>query len=337
MGQIRTRSSDIKKRLAERREKRKKEKEGPDSPPKRLNRGKSEHPSKTEIVVDGIDITGWPTRADASRMSGISISTLTRLQNAGDLEAIQDETGAWRFNPDDLNVIAESRSNDAAAIMTETVGTVVRVSQEQAAQGLSHAKDFAELQMEHSDAAWNRMLEMSDRVITENDSLRERVKELETERKENLEYIEKAQGKMHEREKEKDKEKRLDDRIDWALKTVVGIAGPSIMLKLGLNPASGAPLPTPGNTIGALLEKKEEAPKSNGSALTGEITIEKLEELNMSALLLIANIDEARFRLLCHVATPEEIEALTEVRETVAKIRANKEKPHGESSTTQGT
>lgn len=340
MGQIRTRSSDIKKRLAERREKRKGQSRDSDHTPKDKERGKSEAITKPELTDDGVDITSWPTRAEASRRSGISRSTIIRLQQAGDLEAVQDSTGAWRFNPDDLDAIAETRTSEASHIMAETVGHVVKVSQDQAATGLEHGKNFAELQMEHSEMAWEQMREMCGVVREENTELRARVKELETERKENLEYIEKAQTKMHEREKEKDKEKRLDERIDWALKTVVGIAGPSIMVKLGINPTSGAPLTT-GNTIGALLEKKEEKreePKDSSVPVSSEITIEKLEELNLSALLLIANIDEGRFTLLCQLATPEEVTALKEVRETVARIRANKEKkPDGESSTSEGS
>lgn len=335
MGQIRTRSSDIKKRLAAKREERKRKKGESDHGPKEPSRGKSDQLARREESPDGIDITGWPTRADASRRSGISRSTLIRLQQTEDIECHQDETGAWRYNPDDLDAIAETRTSEAAQIMTETVATVVKVSQEQASTGLDHAKDMHELAIEGNDRAWERMEKVMSVITSENDSLRERVKTLEEERRQNLELIEKAYGKTFDRETVREKDKRLDDRIDWALTTVGAIVGPLIVSKLGL---IGAKDTTPAGTIGALLKAKEEKKPDGETTVNGEITIERLEELNMNALLLIANIDEQRFKMLCLVATPEEVKALTEVRETIAKIRANKEKKaDGESSTSQGS
>lgn len=335
MGQIRTRSSEIKKRLQRKREERKKERSDADHTPKDPERGKSDQLAKRtrEVTDDGIDITDWPTRAQAARRAGISRSTLIRLQQSDDIQAVQDSDGNWRFNPDDLDVIAEGRTNEAAAIMTETIGTVVKVSQEQTASAQDHAAKFAELTMEHSEMAWESMRLMTKEIVEENVSLRAYVRELEAERKENIKEIDRAQTKAHEREIDREKEKRLDDRIDWALSTVAAIAGPMVISKLGL---TGGNIPTsPAGTIGALLKAKEEAPKTVSN---GEITIEKLEELNMNALLLIANIDEQRFKMLCLVATAEEVKALTEVRETVARIRANKEKkPDGESSKTEGS
>lgn len=317
MGTIRTRSSDIRKKLQEKREKAKKEREKD----RKAKSGRTEL-ANNEMTEDGIDITNWPTRAEAARVSGISRNTLIRLQQTGDIDSRQDSQGVWRFNPDDLDVIAETRSSDAAVIMTETVGTVVKVSQEQTHRAQEHAEAFAGITLEHSEMAWEQMRLMTQEIREENVSLRVRVKELEEERRENLKHIEEAETKAHKRKMEEQSAERLDKRIDWALTTVVAIAGPAVLNKMGLQPGVA-----PG-TIGALMEGK--------TVDVGDITIEKLEEMNMNALLLIANIDEQRFTLLKAVATPEEVAALTEVRETVARIRAKKAGEDGKGSKTEG-
>jgi len=254
-----------------------------------------------------------------------------RLQNSGDLNPVQDEEGQWRFDPEELDVIANEKGHDASQVMGEAIGTVVRSSAELTKHSQSHAQAFADNSLEMSTVAFEQMRLMSDTLIEENKDLRLHIRELEQERKEAVKQIDEAQTTKHKRDLERHEIDRKEKRIDWAMNTFFMIAGPAILSKMGLTmPGQTPPVPTiDGNPPVPVITNGEAKP----------LTEEDLQRLELNLMILVADIDEQRFKLLCGLATPVEVEALTEIRKTVARIRAQakavKEQDNGEGSKTK--
>jgi len=338
MGQVRTSSADIKKRLAARRDKREKERSKKDHGQKRLPA-----PDKDDAIevvsgeVQG-DFHTWPTRSDAARRAGISRSTLIRLQNAGDLNPIQDEDGQWRFDPEELDIIASEKGTDASQAMAEAVGTVVRTASDLTKGSQQHAQAFADNSLEMSQVAFEQMRLMSDTLIEENKDLRLHIRELEAERKEAVKHIDEAQTTKHKRDLERHEIERKEKRIDWAMNTFFMIAGPAILSKMGLSmPGQVA---TPSGETPALPTGSDTPAQTVTSDGTEKVLTEAdLQRLELNLMILIADIDEQRFKMLCAAATPVEVEALTEIRKTVTRIRAQAKavgEKDGKGSPTQG-
>jgi DNA-binding transcriptional MerR regulator len=265
------------------------------------------------------DMRNWLTRAEASRRIGVSKNTLIRWEKEGDVEFIIDDQGFHRFNPEDIDVLAEGRSTDATQMMGQSVAMVVQTSTDLTQKAQDHAQRFADKHLQQSDIAFEQMRLMVSEIREENVSLRTYIRELETERREKNKEIEEAQTKVHLRRLDEMKQQTSDRRVDWALNALTSIAGPALMAKLDIPPANIPTLGTgqpgqaaqPGTTPVALPP----GPKPE------ETADEYLRRLETNCIILIANIDEQRFKLLCHVATAEEVAALTEVRTVVQRLR----------------
>jgi len=250
-----------------------------------------------------------------------------RLQNSGDLNPVQDEEGQWRFDPEELDIIAGEQGTNASQIMGEAIGTVVRSSSDLTKHSQSHAQAFADNSLEMSTVAFEQMRLMSDTLIEENKDLRLHIRELESERKEAVKQIDEAQTTKHKRELERHEIERKEKRIDWAMNTFFMIAGPAILTKMGMT-MPGQTLPT--------VDGIPPVPVTNGEAKP--LTETDLQRLELNLMILVADIDEQRFKLLCGLATPVEVEALIEIRKTVERIRAQAKavkENNGESSTTK--
>jgi DNA-binding transcriptional MerR regulator len=290
---------------------------------------------QTEVVeTGGPDITKWPTRAEAARRVGVNKRTIMRWQKDGDLEAVVDDQGFYRFNPEDIEELSASRTGDAAQMMGQSVSMVVQTSTELTEHAQKHAQAFADKHIEQSTVAFSQMQEMSGQILEENKSLRAYIRELEGDRREARKEIEKANSLVHERNLEQLKVTTQERRIDWAMSTLLSLAGPSIAKKMGLDMGAIPPLPggspapaAPQMTSGVTAPSATEAATGrtvNGSGPLGigdPATKQDLVDLETNTILLIANIEEPRLKLLCSMAQPNESAALQEIWTTVNKLR----------------
>jgi DNA-binding transcriptional MerR regulator len=297
---------------------------------------------ETEIVTqggEGPDITTWPTRAEAARRIGVNKRTIMRWQKDGDLEAVVDSQGFFRFNPEDIDELAASRTGEAAQMMGQSVAMVVSNATALTGDAQKHAQAFADKHIEQSSSSFEMMREMTSLIKEENKSLREYIRELEKERREALKEVEEAKGKVHERQLKELEVSTQERRIDWAMSTLFSIAGPALMKKMGIEGPQGqapSPPPPPAMTAGA----SKMAPPAGGIAppsvngvesepVTGKgpigvgdpATVQDLMRLETNTILLIANIEEPRLQLLCSMAQPHEAKALQEIWTTVDKLR----------------
>lgn len=305
--------------------------------------------AETEIVSTSVtpDISKWPTRAEAARRVGVNKRTIMRWQSDGELEAVVDDQGFYRFNPEDIDELAASRTGEAAQMMGQSVAMVVNTSTELTGKAQQHAQAFADKHLEQSSIAFEQMKEMTGQILEENKSLRSYIRELEGDRREAIKEIEEAKGKVHERQLKELEVSTHERRIDWAMQTLFGIAGPAVAKKMGLDVGAIMPIPTSTHTAAppALSGASKIAPPSvdgqqaapvDGSGPIGvsdPATVQDLVRLETNTILLIANIEEPRLKLLCSMANPHEAAALQEIWTTVDKLRkaqaAQQEKQNG--------
>lgn len=296
--------------------------------------------------VEGPDISTWPTRAEAARRVGVNKRTIMRWQKDGDLEAVIDEQGFFRFNPEDIDELAASRTGEAAQMMGQSVAMVVQTSSDLTGKAQQHAQAFADKHLEQSSIAFDQLREMSGAILEENKSLREYIRDLEKERREARKEVEEAQGKVHERQLKELEVSTHERRIDWAMSTLLNLGGPAIAKKMGLDVGAIAPIPgAPPLTANAMaaLPAGVTPPSVSGAVgrtVTGAgplgvgepATKQDLVDLETNTILLIANIEEPRLKLLCSMAQPHESAALQEIWTTVNKLRSQateKDKPNG--------
>lgn len=304
-----------------------------------------EEEAQTEIVSQEgtVDISKWPTRAEAARRVGVNKRTIMRWQKDGDLEAVIDNQGFFRFNPEDIDELAASRTGEAAQMMGQSVAMVVQTSSDLTGKAQQHAQAFADKHLEQSSIAFEQMKEMSGQMLEENKSLRKYIRKLEEDRREALKDVEEAKGKVHERQLKELEVSTQERRIDWAMSTLMSIAGPAVAKKMGLDVSGIAPIPTSSSDKGPALTgaSKISPPTVDGETAApvdgkGPIgvgdpaTVQDLVRLETNTILLIANIEEPRLKLLCSMAQPHESAALQEIWATVNKLRkAQQESPNG--------
>lgn len=297
---------------------------------------------EVEIVTqggDGPDISSWPTRAEAARRIGVNKRTIMRWQKDGELEAVIDANGFFRFNPEDIDELAASRTGEAAQMMGQSVAMVVSTSTELTGKAQQHAQAFADKHIEQSTIAFDQMKEMTELIKEENKSLREYIRDLEKERREARKEIEDAHGKVHERQLKELEVTTHERRIDWAISTLISLGGPAIAKKMGLDVGAIAPLPgasplttnamasLPSSTSGVASPSVDGAATGRTVTGTGPLgvgepaTKQDLVDLETNTILLIANIEEPRLKLLCSMAQPNESAALQEIWTTVNKLR----------------
>jgi DNA-binding transcriptional MerR regulator len=362
MAEVKTKASDIRKRQKEAAERKPKPftprvkrqtraPRQPVAPPP--DEDEEDEEVETEIVQadEGPDISTWPTRAEAARRIGVNKRTIMRWQKDGDLEAVVDQNGFFRFNPEDIDELAASRTGEAAQMMGQSVAMVVSTSTELTGKAQQHAQAFADKHLEQSDIAFARLTAMTDSAIEENKSLRAYIRELESDRREARKEIEAAESKVHERKLKELEVTTHERRIDWAMGTLLSLAGPSIAKKMGLDIGAIAPMPgaspMTANAMASLQAPSTEgiaAPSTNGASpgrtVTGAgpigvgdpATKQDLLDLETNTILLIGNIEEPRLKLLCSMAQPHESAALQEIWSTVDRLRkqaASAEKQNG--------
>lgn len=292
-----------------------------------------------EVVSQEVDITTWPTRAEAARRVGVNKRTIMRWQKDGDLEAVVDGQGFFRFNPEDIDELAASRTGEAAQMMGQSVAMVVQSSTDLTGKAQQHAQAFADKHIEQSTVSFDMMKEMTELIKDENKSLRKYIRKLEEDRRAALKEVEEAQGKVHERQLKELEVSTHERRIDWAMSTLLTLGGPAIAKKMGLDISGIAPLPgAPPMTASAMTNLPKTtggvAPPSVDGASTGRTvtgtgplgigepaTKQDLVDLETNTILLIANIEEPRLKLLCSMAQPHESAALQEIWTTVNKLR----------------
>jgi excisionase family DNA binding protein len=306
---------------------------------------------ETEIVNQGgggPDITTWPTRAEAARRVGVNKRTIMRWQKDGELEAVIDAQGFYRFNPEDIDELAASRTGEAAQMMGQSVAMVVNTSTELTGKAQQHAQAFADSQLAQSTNTFEEMRLMTREIREENASLRSYIRELEAERRQAVKDVEEAKTKLHERQLKELEVTTRERRIDWAMGTLLTIGGPAIAKKIGLDISGIAPMPgAPPMTASAMasLPSATEGVKapsadtgSSGRTVSGTgplgigdpATKQDLVDLETNTILLIANIEEPRLKLLCSMAQPHESAALQEIWTTVNKLRnQSSEKQNG--------
>ncbi len=307
-------------------------------PPDDEEEDEQEH--EVEVVDQTVDITTWPTRAEAARRVGVNKRTIMRWQKDGDLEAVIDGQGFFRFNPEDIDELAASRTGEAAQMMGQSVAMVVSTSAELTGKAQQNAQAFADKHIEQSTVSFDMMKEMTELIKDENKSLRKYIRKLEEDRRQALKEVEEAQGKVHERHLKELEVTTQERRVDWAISTLINLGGPAIAKKMGLDvgaipPMAGAP-PLTTSAMAALPTAAAAgvtAPSADGVAagrtVTGAgplgvgdpATKQDLVDLETNTILLIANIEEPRLKLLCSMAQPHESAALQEIWTTVNKLR----------------
>lgn len=94
------------------------------------------------------------TRAVAARRLGVGISTICRMEKAGDLHATVDEAGVHRFRAEEIELLAEKRGAPRPA--DEAMATA-RMRREQAAREAAdeiEAEKYAEKIRLEQERAW---------------------------------------------------------------------------------------------------------------------------------------------------------------------------------------
>lgn len=79
--------------------------------------------AETELVPD---ISKWPGTAEAAKMVGRHTSTIKAWRSQGRVNAIQDATGCWRYNPDDLaEAMSEPEPTDPGSVLAHGMTAIV--------------------------------------------------------------------------------------------------------------------------------------------------------------------------------------------------------------------
>jgi excisionase family DNA binding protein len=144
--------------------------------------GANDHSHNEDIPAE--EIARWPTRAQAAKILRVSLMTIRRMQDRGELIGVRLD-GEWRFDPADLDALrAASAELGAGDLLAATAGF--------AKQATAHAERLVTLVTEPA----SQLLEA---LTDENRSLRKRVANLEEKNAAMLEASEKALSLAHER------------------------------------------------------------------------------------------------------------------------------------------
>lgn len=169
--------------------------------------------AETEVAPD---ISQWPGTAEAAAAVGRHTSTIKAWRTQNRIRAIQDESGCWRYHPDDLAECVDlPDTTDPGAVLAAGMSAIV-------AQGTSASERLLTM----TELATSGLKDAAGVLATELKAAYARIRELEKERVEllNQSAVQHAAGLEHER-----RMKVLDNRhalaIAGASETSQRIAG----------------------------------------------------------------------------------------------------------------
>ena len=99
----------------------------PSTGPRRRSQPEPEADAMSEPSTElAPDISSWPGTAEAAKIVGRHTSTLKAWRAQGRVSAIQDATGCWRYNPDDLaEAMSEPEATDPGQVLAHGMSAIV--------------------------------------------------------------------------------------------------------------------------------------------------------------------------------------------------------------------
>lgn len=178
---------------------------------------------RTELLENPPDLGKWLTRLEACKTLGVSVRTLQRMQDRGDVGPIQDERGAWRYDPDELDSIKEIERE-------VTIQDVLASSVKLAEQAQNYAEAFGKLVLPNAG-------KLIDSLMAELEDVRERagarIAQLEQRLEEAFEAREKAINQAFERELAKLELEQQMKLKEQALTLLQEVVVPKIVNQIG--------------------------------------------------------------------------------------------------------
>lgn len=170
--------------------------------------------SEEEALENGFAPPAWPSRGEAAKFLGVSLSSIKRYEDQGLLNPVLDEQEVNRFRPSELHRLKEERTNGTVMATAEAANAV----SEGAAKAIEATGGVVKSGERHVEKILGMIFEPHQVMLAmfaeENVRLRSRVTELETQQVEYWELLRKYAMEDRERTIAEKKEEAASRRKD---------------------------------------------------------------------------------------------------------------------------
>lgn len=261
--------------------------------------------SPPKAPLDNPDVFGRRlNRVEAANFLGVSTMKIRKLQDEGALEALIDETtGATMYSEAELTTYRE-KNNQQAAEAIEAMKAALDAANKQIEDARGQTRDLFEASPKYT----KLLLEGYERMV---EHLQERNRFLEEERDKSRDVVERARTDESAREIARYQAEQQEARRNMMFAALVKFA-PALLH--GLNLQKFLPEGLQAANGGAEVVPNGEPPKS---------AEERLGDLNCGLCVMIADLDEQKFALLCQFCEPDQATMLRDARSVVFEVRKN--------------